>query len=216
LTFSIHRKNNDYFSKLIYHCSVKQQNIFIMKKSTLLFAFATALGATTLFAQDIEKQSHNVAISIPEIAILDIETTDNANVTFALNANNLEAGQEFIIDESNSDLWINYTSVVAAATTERSITVESSSVPSIDGLTLKVIASAHAGNGGGNVGAPTAIVTPSVVPTNIITGIGSAFTGNGNSSGHNLTYHLDFTGDFADLNVTDAASTISMTYTIMD
>jgi len=204
---------------------VKQQNILIMKKSTLLFTFATALVGTTLFAQPMppmaptqntDVPSHNVAISIPEIAILDIETTENADVTFELNADNLEAGQEFIINESNSDLWINYTSVVIAAATQRFITVESNSVPSIAGLTLKVIASAHAGIGGGTVGAPTAIVTPSSTPANIITEIGSAFTGNGNSNGHNLTYHLDFTGDFADLNVSDAASTIAITYTILD
>jgi hypothetical protein len=187
-----------------------------MKKSTLLFAFAAALGINALFAQDTDEQSHNVAISIPEIAILDIETTENADVTFALDANGLEAGEEFVIDEENSDLWINYTSVVAASGNQRNITVESNSVPSIDGLTLKVVASAHSGNGGGTIGSPTAIVQPSSTPANIITGIGSAYTGDGNTNGHNLTYHLDFNGDFADLNVSDAASTISMTYTITD
>lgn len=187
-----------------------------MKKSTLLFAFATVLGATTLFAQDTDEQSHNVAISIPEIAILDIETTDNADISFALDAAGLEAGEEFVIDEENSDLWLNYTSVVTASGNQRSITVESNSVPSITGLTLKVVAAAHAGSGGGSLGAPTAIVTPSATPADIITGIGSAYTGDGNANGHNLTYHLDFTGDFADLNVADAASTISMTYTISD
>ncbi len=187
-----------------------------MKKITLLSAFVSVLGIGTAFAQDNAAQSHNVAISIPEIAILDIETTGAENVTFALDADGLEAGSEFIIDEENADLWINYTSVVAASGNTRSISISADNVPEIEGLTLKVIASAHAGNGGGTVGAPTAIVTPSATPADIITGIGSAFTGNGNSNGHNLTYHLDFNGDFADLNVDQAGMNIEMTYTITD
>lgn len=187
-----------------------------MKKANLLLAVAMTAGVATLCAQDTDEQSHNVAISIPEIAILDIETTNNADVAFTLDATGLEAGEEFVIDEENSDLWINYTSVVSASGNQRNVTVESNSVPSITGLTLKVIAASHSGSGGGSLGSPTAIVTPSATPANIITGIGSAYTGDGNTNGHNLTYHLDFAGDFADLNVSDAASTISMTYTITD
>ncbi len=187
-----------------------------MKKTTLLFGLVAALGITGLYAQDVSTLSHNVSISIPVIAILDIESTAGANVAFDLNASGLEAGAEFIIDEENSDLWINYTSIVPAVANTRTITVHSDDVPSITGLTLKVVASAHAGTGGGSVGTPTAMVQPSAVPTDLITGIGSAFTGNGNSNGHNLTYHLDFDGDFADLNVEDAFMTINMTYTITD
>jgi len=187
-----------------------------MKKTAQLFGFVAAFGITGLYAQDVSTQSHNVAISIPVIAILDIESTAGENVSFALNADGLEAGAEFIIDEENSDLWINYTSIVPAVASARTITVHSDNAPTITGLTLKVVASAHTGVGGGNFGTPTAIVTPSAIPTDIITGIGSAFTGNGNSNGHNLTYHLDFNGDFADLNVASAFMTINMTYTITD
>ncbi len=187
-----------------------------MKKASLLFSFVAVFGISSLYAQgDSESQTHTVAISIPNIAILDIETTADEDVTFNLDATGLEAGEEFVIDEENADLWINYTSILGASGNQRSITVESTSVPSITGLTLKVIASSHSGNGGGTIGTPTAVVTPSLVPTNVITGIGSAFTGNGNSNGHNLTYYLDFTGDFSDLNAT-AIPVIAMTYTITD
>ncbi len=187
-----------------------------MEKTNLLLALVAGVGITGLYAQDVNTQSHNVAISIPDIAILDIESTAGENVSFALNADGLEAGAEFIIDEENSDLWINYTSIVPAVASERTITIHSDDAPSIEGLTLKVVASEHTGSGGGNVGTPTAIVTPSTIATDIITGIGSAFTGNGNSNGHNLTYYLGFNGDFADLNVVNAAMTITMTYTITD
>ncbi len=188
-----------------------------MNKVTLLSAFVATLGLGTAFAQsDEDFQTHNIAISIPEIAILDIETTGSENVTFALNADNLEAGAEFIVDEENSDLWINYTSIVAVAGNERSISITADDVPEIDGFTLKVIAAEYSGSGEGTLGDPTTIVTPSESPTDIITGIGSAFTGDGNSNGHNLTYYLDFDGDFADLNVDDAGMNIEIKYTITD
>ncbi len=188
-----------------------------MKKTTLLLAIVAGFGVKMASAQDVETKTHAVAVSLPEIAILDIETTTTQNISFALDASGLEAGSEFVIDEQNSDLWINYTSLVPAAATQRNITIEAINLPTIAGLTITVEAAAHSGTGGGNVGTPTTVVTPSAIPTNIITGIGSAFTGNGNSHGHNLTYYLDFTGDFGDLNVTDGLSdNISMTYTITD
>jgi len=186
-----------------------------MKKTSLLFACATVLGLGTAVAQS--SQAHNVAISIPQIAILDIETSGDANVSFAVSADGLEAGSALVIDEENSDLWINYTSVVQGQASVRTVTVETGTQETtIAGLVLKVEASAHSGSGGGQYGTPTAIVTPTDLPQNIITGIGSSFTGNGASNGHNLTYHLDFTGNFEDLNLDDANMTIEMTYTITD
>ncbi len=187
-----------------------------MKKTKLLFGLIAGFGFNLALAQDTDSEPHNVVISAPEIAILDIESTNTLDLSFSLDASGLESGEEFIIDEENNDLWINYTSLVATSSSQRSITIESSSVPSIAGLTLTVLASAHSGNGGGNIGTPTTVVTPSATPANIITGIGSAYTGDGNSNGHNLTYYLDFNGDFGDLNVSDAAANISMTYTITD
>jgi len=192
-------------------------NLYIMKNSKLLLALVAGFGINMAFAQDVATKAHTVAVSLPEIAILDIETTTTENISFALDATGLEAGSEFVIDEQNSDLWINYTSLVPAAATQRSITIEAANLPTIAGLTITVEAAAHSGIGGGNLGTPTAVVTPSAVPTDIITGIGSAFTGNGNAKGHNLTYYLDFAGDFGDLNVADGlSSNISMTYTITD
>jgi hypothetical protein len=187
-----------------------------MKKLSLLCTVFSFLGASTVFAQDTDEQSHNVSITFPEIALMDIESTNNSNVSFQLNASGVEAGQEYVIDEENQDLWINYTSVVADNSSDRSITVVAASVPSIEGLTLRVVAGPHIGSGGGELGTPTSVVTPSTNPVEIITNIGSSYTGNGNSNGHNLTYYLDYSGDFENLNVSDAGSTISLTYTITE
>ncbi len=186
-----------------------------MKKTNLLLAFVAGLGLSSLYAQNFGE--HAVAISIPEIAILDIESsTSSSDVTFDLNANNLEAGEEFTINETNSNLWINYTSVVQGALSSRNVTVELDAATFIQGMVLKVVASAHTLTGGGQYGTPTAIVTPTDLPQNLITDIGSSFTGNGQSKGHNLTYSLDFSGNFEDLNVDGASMNFTMKYTITD
>ncbi len=158
-----------------------------------------------------------IAILLPQFVSVNLEGANGLDVSFALNADSLtNAGDEFIIDETNCDLWITYTSVAQGPNDQKTIMVSSSSVPSIAGLTLSVCASVHSGYGGGQVGNPTLPVTPSSTPTAVITDIGTAFTGLGNSNGHKLTYHLKFTGDFGDLNVADALSTITMTYTILE
>ncbi len=186
-----------------------------MKYNLLPLALVFGLSAYSVIAQDVVSGQHNVAINVPEIAILDIESTDAPNISFALDASGVEAGDQFIIDEENSDLWINYTSLVIGPSNEKNITI-TGEVPGVVGLVISVVASPHTGSGGGDFGTPTSVVVPSTTPTNIITGIGSAYTGDGNTNGHNLTYYLDFNGNFEDLNSNDATSTISMTYTITD
>ncbi len=186
-----------------------------MKKTTLLLGFVATMGISSLVAQNFGE--HSVAISIPEIAILDIESsTSSSDVTFDLNANNLEAGEEFTISETNSNLWINYTSVVQNGLSSRNVTVELDDDNFIAGMVLKVVAASQSGTGQGDHGTATSVVTPTILPQNLITDIGSAFTGNGASNGHKLTYSLDFTGNFEDLNVEDAAMNFTMKYTITD
>jgi hypothetical protein len=168
------------------------------------------------YAQD-NTQSSNVAISIPEIAILDIENENTTDINFNLNADGLEGGKIFKVRKNNASLWLNYTSVVSESGNQRSISVQAENLPTIDGMVVKVQALPfREGFGGGDLGTPTGTITPNEVPTELVTNIGSAYTGNGQRKGHRLRYKLRFNGDFADLNVEDAASTITMTYTITD
>ncbi len=166
---------------------------------------------------DGQNNATGIAILLPQFVSVSLESDNSLDVSLALNADSLtNAGDEFIINETNCDLWLIYSSVVQGPNNKNSIMVSSSSVPSIPGLTLSVCASAHSGYGGGQVGTPTPPVIPSSTPTAIITDIGTSFTGSGNSNGHKLSYHLKFDGNFGDLNVADAASTITMTYTILE
>ncbi len=188
-----------------------------MRKALFIFTVVITMSIQSIYGQDADSESHNLTISFPQVALLDIESENGTEVNFAINSSGLEAGEELIIHEEQSELWLNYTSLVASNGTQRSITVESSPLPDIPGLVISLIAMSHSGTGGGDLGAPTPVIIPSSSPTNIITGIGSAFTGDGSANGHQLIYYLDFNGNFEDLNVQNGSSTtISLTYTITD
>ena len=67
------------------------------------------------------------------------------------------------------------------------------------------------------MGTAASEVTLSGVAQNVITGIGSAYTGDGVSNGHNLTYTLDLDSgaSYADLDFDDS-TILSITYTLSD
>ncbi len=202
-------------------------------KRILLFKLLFLLATTSLYGQndceecnndistgptiDVLVQETSIAILLPQFVSVQLEGDNGTDVLFALNADELStAGEEFIIDEANCSLWITYSSIANGPSNKKSISVSSSSVSTIPGLIISVCASSHYGKGGGQVGTANTTVIPSSTPAPIITNIGTSFTGKGNSEGHKLTYHLDFTGDFGDLNVEDISTVITMTYTISE
>ncbi len=188
-----------------------------MKRIIQLMALITLIGFKGATAQNSAGEGHSVAVSIPEIAILDIEGKNGIeDINLAVNADDLEAGKVLKVLKRNASLWLNYTSIIASSGNQRNISVSADNIPDVDGLQLKLKTFAANNNGDGTLGATEGLIFPSVIPTNIITGIGSAYTGNGWKKGHKLKYILKFVGDFADLNVEDVNSTVTLTYTITD
>lgn len=163
---------------------------------------------------DTETDNHDVSIVIPNFAILDVEPEATASISLEADEPT-EAGTALnFTNATNTDLWLNYSSIVAASET-RKITVETSAATPA-GLELKVTAAAYAGtDGGGTTGSPTAEVTLSTTATDIVTGIGSCYTGDGNTNGHNLSYSLNADdANYGDI-VSTAGTTITVTYTIV-
>ncbi len=188
-----------------------------MRRTLVLFAVVISLSYFSALGQDTDSDSHNLKISFPEVALLDIEAVNGTDVNFEINSLNVEAGDEIEIHEEENELWLNYTSLVSTNGTQRSISVESSALPEVPGLVISLTAMSHSGTGGGDLGSPTTAVIPSESPVKIITGIGSAYTGDGSENGHQLVYTLDFNGEFQDLDVESGeSSSISLTYTITD
>ena len=189
-----------------------------MKLSKLFFAALIIFSANT-FAQDTNEASHTVAIGVPQVALLDLESDKPLAITLGGTAPT-EAGEAVSFNDSNSDIWINYSSIIGSTTEPSrtiSVKIDGGNVPA--GLDLKVVAAADAGNGDGTMG--TAVATPTLLSgssSNIISGIGSAYTGDGAASGHKLTYTLSKSaaaGSYAQLDF-DKSNSLTIMYTLSD
>ena len=189
-----------------------------MKLQNLFIAAALLFATTAINAQDSKEDSHTVTIGIPEVALLDIEsTTTNA---ISLNATApTEAGDKVVFNQTNSDLWINYSSIVGKKSTrEVSVQITGGDVP--NGLELSVVAKEDAKKGEGTTG--SAVKDPIVLndkkAATIIEGVGSAYTGNGANKGHNLTYKIAQSSDedaYSKLSF-EESTTLTITYTLSD
>lgn len=192
-----------------------------MNLKKLLFASVIVLSANASFAQaDSKVASHNVTINISEVALLDLESSTGTAITLAGTAPT-EAGEAMsFADATDSSIWMNYSSIVSGTST-RNVTVAITGTGTVpEGLNLTVLAAADAAAGAGTLGAANpSVIILSGTPQDIIEGIGSAYTGDGSSAGHKLTYQLEYATDAAadysklDFNNSD---TVTITYTLTD
>ena len=189
-----------------------------MKLQNLFIAAALLFATTAINAQDSNEDSHTVTIGIPEVALLDIEsTTTNA---ISLNATApTEAGDKVVFNQANSDLWLNYSSIVGKNSTRGvDVQITDGNVPS--GIDLTVAVDPYQGDGEGSMG--FVISEPQVLnggtSSNLIMGIGSAYTGNGATKGHRITYRIQQNNDtdsYSKLNF-EESTTLTITYTLSD
>ena len=193
------------------------KNLQLSVLALMLVSFTAKMNAQAATA-DTKTDNHTVSITIPEVAILDIEPSDNKNINMKFTAPT-EAGEKLIAPDPNKNLWLNYSSIKTAdgADVSRNVSVKlNSAVPGID---IKVTAAAYSGGGAGTFGTPTQTVTLTTNDQNILTGIGSAYTGNGISNGHNLSYDIAVGGTtgtmYSSITANPNASAI-VTYTISD
>lgn len=196
------------------------QKTNIMKKTTITLAIslATLALSSNLQAQDINKDTHTITISVPEVALVDIEPAATKNIILGFTAP-IEAGNPITPSTANSTLWLNYSSIKSDADPTRTVSVSVNAI--IPGIDIHVTAAAATGSGGGLLGTQAAQLTLSATDQTIISGIGSAYTGNGANNGHNLTYALAAGSGpggvavYADLQAM-ANKTATVTYTISD
>jgi hypothetical protein len=192
----------------------------IMKHLNKFLAVAFVASSFALNAQaDDQDDVHDVVISIPEVALVDLEAASGTSINLGPAAPT-EAGLPLDFSgQTNSDIWLNYSSIKSTANDPtRDITAAITSGVLPAGMALDVTAAADAGNGDGLMGSSAGAVTLTGSAQDVITGIGSAYTGDGVNNGHNLTYALSLAaaaGSYAALDADDA-TTIQITYTISD
>lgn len=191
-----------------------------MKKR--VFTFLAVIGylfTLPAFAQDDADDFHDVQITIPEIFILDIETSASKTITFTPDATALEAGSPLDFSAlKNTDLWLNFTSIKGTVAQTRNITAAITSGTLPAGVSLEVGTTAATG-GVGDLGIPVgAAIELNGTAQNLVTGIGSAYTEDGPNKGYNLDYALKLGStatSFASLTAA-ANTTVQVTYTITD
>lgn len=174
----------------------------------------------TVFAQDDEAGNNTVAISIPEVAIMDIESNSGQSISLIVDAPS-EAGLMIDLTAAvDSSLWLNYSSVRSQTSeSDRSIyaKVVSGTVPS--GLKLRVKAQPYTGSGDGKLGVPSNGTNGRVLintDRRIVRSIKTCYTGDGPGNGHRLVYSLEFRNNQYNKIDFDDSNTVTVLYTITD
>ncbi len=181
-------------------------------KRVLLFMAIVIMSLTKVsYGQDGLTDTHTIAIGIPQVALLDIEGTSKA-ITMLLTAP-VEAGLG-VTDATDATLWLNYSSIKASAGATRTVSVKLSAVTA--GVDLKVAAAAAASGYVGTVGTVGSQLTLTTSDQVLISSIGSCYTQDGASKGHQLTYTLTPQSgvNYGDIVAQTATTPITVTYTI--
>lgn len=183
-------------------------------KNIALFLFLLVIG--NLSAQD-NAGSHKITLQIPEVALINVYS----NSAISLGNNTvIDAGNPLNFEDTDSNVWINYSSIIGSQSQpsrDISIRISEGTIPA--GVKLYVKVAKDIGAGAGTMGKP--ISTTQELTTNpltIITDIRSAYTGTGANKGNNVQYSLklsDAPNAYANLNF-DQSNTLVINYTLSD
>lgn len=162
-------------------------------------------------AQDTQTDNHTITVVVPNVALLDLEaTTRNFTSTF-VQPTPLEAGERLTAPANNTNLWLNYSSIIGGSVLSRKVQVKIGAL--VPGVDIAVTAAA-AVNGAGTKGTGSTL-TLSATDQDLVTAIGSAYTGTGINNGHNLTYSFNaLDANYGSLRA--ASPVVTVTYTLVD
>jgi hypothetical protein len=191
----------------------------IMKKLSLIIANVVLIFgmSNVVIAQDYSDNntaSHGVAITIPTVALVDVEGSDGEATTINLtpDVSAIEAGEAVDFSTAtNSNLWLNYTSVVGSEQTRAISASITGTLPS--GVSLNLEASSTT-TGQGLLGNVTEQITLGSDGQDLVTGIGSGYTESGYQKGRQLTYSLDMDDDSYATLVAGDSYNVTVTFTI--
>jgi hypothetical protein len=193
----------------------------MIKYLYILIFFSITIGYAQLptpIGMDSNTENHNVLITIPEVALLDLESISGTTINIIL-ITPTEAGESVSFNTVNNSIWLNYSSIIGSINDpSRVISVQMTSGEIPSGTYLEVTSATYSGDGDGAFGTPASAISINPTTQNIINNIGSAYTGDGVNNGHNLSYKLELlpdAGSYALLDFEDS-STIEITYTLSD
>ncbi|MDX8338294.1 hypothetical protein SLH46_03795 [Draconibacterium sp. IB214405] len=185
-----------------------------MKKVTFLLAAILIFGVATIAKAQESKTvaSHGLNITIPTHAMIALAGSSSTDLEFEAVAAEVAGDKVTFVQTSESALWLNYSSIVSSGSSN-TISAEISNLP--DGLIIEVAVSAAAAdgkNGMTGTGYTKALTSGGV---EVVSGIGTCYTGSGESLGHSLVYSISADEDnYQDLVAGD--HNLTVTYTITD
>ena len=169
-----------------------------------LLLAGTAFGLT-------DSATHDVDMTVDEIALIDLNDTSTVALTIAAPA----SGGETPASATDTSKRIQYTSIVSRTPSvlSRNLTVNWGGTDAAPAGTSLVAEVTSISGGVGTCGTPAAAVTVSATGQNLLTGIGGCATGTG-TNGAVLSYTLNID----DFTVLDAAesTTATITFTLAE
>jgi len=185
--------------------AIKLKKIYILLLLLLTSGFA--------YSQWGETQI-NVRLSLPQIALVDIESGLNNNIHFTISPS-IESGNSATIQQSSGQsLWINYSSSLSPLQNSRSIIAEVSQGIFPDGIILYIEASDYSGFGEGQLGQTAGKINLTSQSKPIIANLGNCFTGDGINNGHQLNFSLEI-NDYSKIHAIEETD-FTILYTITD
>ena len=166
------------------------------------------------FAQN-SSADHKTNINIPSVALLALQSDGNTTLNLSATAPNIAGNHIEIKRNTNSNIWINYSSVIRPGQKRTITATVVGEIPK--GVQLKLQTSECMGKGEGQLGVPVQSAPLSNQPTEVISDIGSCYTGKGAKNGHLLSYQLeldDQTDLYSQLSANSAS--VSIVYTLTD
>lgn len=155
----------------------------------------------------------NVIFSVPEIALIDIESNSTGYIHFTVTSTGISGEIPRIAESTGEQLWINYSSAMSQPNRSRTIVAEILQ-PLPDGLSMFLEASAYQGTGKGRLGTTSGKINLSRQPQPIISGMGNCYTGDGINNGHSLAFSIEIT-DYEKIKARNE-SEFTVVYTITD
>ncbi|HYQ56971.1 MAG TPA: hypothetical protein VEP89_06450 [Draconibacterium sp.] len=181
-----------------------------MKKVTFLLVGILIFGVSNLV--QAQENSHGLRIDIPTHAMVALAGAED--IVFETIEPTLAGGKVTFEQQGNTEIWLNYSSIVSASNKMNDISAQLSS--DIEGITIRVEVGEDAEDSKkGKTGTGTMQTLSSGSGATVVTGIGSCFTGTGVEKGHSVKYFVSADeNSYADITAND--NDITVTYTITE
>ncbi|WP_319592026.1 hypothetical protein [uncultured Draconibacterium sp.] len=162
-----------------------------------------------------QSAKHELTIDVQEVALLSLQANNGNDISFSAVQPEVAGQQIQIAADQQSELWVNYSSIVKANQRRKVTATVVGEIPS--GISVIVMASESRGDGHGKLGEPLSWVKLENAPVDIISNIGSCYTGRGTQNGHLLTYKIEL-NDQADqyAYLSQSETSLQILYTLTD